>query len=81
MAGERSAGFEILTSTVVMIKFQLLRDVTPCDWYIVTKFRTIVLPSSSRLLFESKDEVSPETLVKIHQATGRNVLTRTLGRQ
>jgi len=30
MVGERSAGFEILTPTVVMTKFQLLRDVTPC---------------------------------------------------
>jgi hypothetical protein len=30
MRGDRSAGFEILTPTVVMIKFQLLRDVTPC---------------------------------------------------
>jgi len=30
MAGERSAGFEILTLTVVMIKCQILGEVTPC---------------------------------------------------
>ena len=37
------------------------------------KFRTIVLPSSSRLLFERKDEVSFETSVTVYQVTGRNV--------
>lgn len=47
------------------------------DWYIVMKFRTIVLPSSSRLQFEPKDEVSFETLATIYQATGRNVLEHT----
>jgi len=47
------------------------------DWYIVTKFRTIILPSSSRLLFEPKDEISFHSLVTIYQATGRNLLEHT----
>jgi len=47
------------------------------EWYIVTKFRMIVLPSSSRLLFEPKDEVSIDTLVTIYQATARSLLEHT----
>jgi len=40
---ERSVGFEILTPTVVMTKFQPLRDVTPCglvNSYEVSNDRT-----------------------------------------